>query len=161
MGWTKQELVEQALIEIGKDPGTFNIDPDLMQSHLRTLDSLMATWGNRGIRLGYLLPSSTISSSLDSDSGVPDWANEAIYLALAVRISPTYGKVPSNETKLAARTAFSSLPNMAAFPPEQQFRNGLPSGAGNKPSRTPNFTFLPPAVDALTAGQSDNEITFE
>ena len=161
MSWTKQQLVDQGLTEIGKNPNIHNIDPDDMQSCLRNLDSMMATWNNRGIRLGYALPSSPDSSELADESGIPDWANEAVYLSLAVRIAPSFGKTPSVETKLAARTAFATLPNQAAFPPEQQFRNGLPAGAGNKPERTPNYTFLPPPVDALTAGQADNEITFE
>ena len=161
MGWTKQQLIQQAYTEIGKNPNIFNIDPDDMESALRTLDSMMASWNNRGIRLGYALPSSSDSSSLDSESGVPDWANEAIYLTLAVRLAPGIGKTPTPQTLLAARTAFATLPNRGAFPPEQQFRNGLPSGAGNKPQRTANYTFLPPPVDALTAGQGDNEITFE
>lgn len=161
MGWTKKQLVEQAFIEIGKNPSIFNIDPDDMQSALRTLDSMMASWNNRGIRIGYALPSSPDSSELDSDSGLPDWANEAVYLTLAVRLAPSIGKTPTQQTLLAARTAFATLPNRSAFPPEQQFRAGLPSGAGNKPERTPNYTFLPPPVDALTAGQADNEITFE
>lgn len=161
MSWTKQQLIEQAFIEIGKNPAIFNIDPDDMQSALRTLDSMMASWNNRGIRLGYSLPSSTNSSSLDSDSGVPDWANEAVYLTLAVRLAPSIGKTPTQQTLMAARTAFSTLPNRSSFPPEQQFRNGLPAGAGNKPERTPNYTFLPPPADALTAGQADDEITFE
>jgi len=51
------------------------------------------------------------------------------------------------------------LPNNAAFPPQQQFRSGLPAGAGNKPSRySPSLTFLPPPVEALTAGTGDTEI---
>lgn len=161
MGWTKRQHINQAFTEIGKNPAIFNIDPDDMQAALRTLDSMMATWGNRGIRLGYALPSSSDSSELDSDSGVPDWANEAVYLTLAVRLAPSYGKTVSQHTLLAQRTAFASLPNLGAFPPEQQFRNGLPSGAGNKPYRTPNYTFLPPPVEPLSAGQQDTEITFE
>lgn len=161
MGWTKQQLIEQALNEIGKNPDIFNISPDDFERCLRTLDSMMASWNNRGIRLGYALPSGPDNSELDTDSGVPDWANEAIYMTLAVRIAPSFGKTLSQQTMMAARTAFATLPNRASFPPEQQFRNGLPSGAGNKPERTPNYTFLPPPVDALTAGQADTEITFE
>lgn len=159
MSWTKQELINQGLTEIGKNPNIFNIDPDDMQSCLRNLDSMMATWNNRGIRLGYALPSSTASSELDTPSNIPDWANEAVYLNLAVRIAPSFGKTPSAETKLAARTALSTLPNQAAFPPEQQYKTWVPSGAGNKPFRDTNYPFLPPPVDALTAGEGDNEIT--
>lgn len=161
MGWTKQQLIEQALTEIGKNPTVFNIDPDDMQAALRTLDSMMATWGGKGIRLGYALPDGPEASQLDTDSGLPDMAIEAVYLALSIRLAPSYGKTPSNETKLAARTAYASLPNNAAFPPEQQYKAWLPAGAGNKPSRSPQYTFLPPPVDALTAGVQDNQIDFE
>lgn len=161
MSWTKQQIIEQALTEIGKNPNIFNIDPDDMQAALRTLDSMMASWGNRGIRLGYALPAGPNDSELDSESGLPDWAIEAVYLTLAVRLGPSYGKTLSQQTLLAARTAFASLPNLAAFPPEQQFKPSLPSGAGNKPYRTPNYTFLPPPTQSLSAGQQDNEITLE
>jgi hypothetical protein len=159
--WTKQDLIDQAFTEIGKNPAIFNIDADDMNKALRTLDSMMASWTNRGIRLGYALPAGPNGSNLSDASGLPDWALEAVYLMLATRVAPSYGKQVSQETQTAARLAFASLPNLAAFPPEQQFRNGLPAGAGNKPYRTPNYTFLPPPVDALTAGQEDNEITFE
>lgn len=159
--WTKQQLVTQALEEIGKNPAIFNIDPDDMQSCLRTLDAMMATWGQRGIRLGYALPSSPESSNLDDDSGLPDWAAEATYLGLALRIASRFGKVPSPQVMAGARDTFAALQRMSAFPPEQQFRSGVPAGAGNKPSRTPQYTFLPPSVDPLAAGQQDNEITFE
>jgi len=158
MGWTKQQLVNRAFVEIGKNPKIFNIDPDDMQDAGITLEGMMATWNKRGIRLGYSMSSGPDSIELDADSGLPDWANEAVYLTLAVRLAPQYGKQLSADTKLSARTAFASLPNDASFPPEQQFRNGVPSGAGNKPYRTPNYTFLPPPVDAFTAGQGDNEI---
>lgn len=161
MGWTKQQLVSQALEEIGKNPAIFNIDPDDMESCKRTLDAMMATWGQRGIRLGYALPSSPESSNLDDDSGLPDWANEAVYLGLAIRIAPRFGKTVPAQTMAGARDAFAAIQRMSAFPPEQQFRSGVPSGAGNKPSRTPQYTFLPPPVDPLSAGQQDNEITFE
>jgi hypothetical protein len=161
MSWTKQQIIEQALIEIGKNPKIFNIAPEDREDALRTLDSMMASWNGRGIRLGYALPSSPDSSTLDTDSGLPDWAIEATYLTLAIRLAPSYGKNLSPQTLMSARTAFASLPNRGAFPPEQQFRAGLPAGAGNKPERTPNYTFLPPPVDALTAGQEDNQIDFE
>lgn len=161
MGWTKQQIVEQALSEIGKNPAIFNIEPDDMQAALRTLDSMMATWNGKGIRLGYALPSSPSSSELDSESGLPDFAVEAAYLALAIRIAPSYGKTPSAETKLSARTAYASLPNLSAFPPEQQFKSWMPAGAGNKPWREPHYTFLPKPVEPLTAGQQDNQIDLE
>lgn len=161
MGWTKQQLVNQALEEIGKNPAIFNIDPDDMQSCLRTLDAMMGAWGGRGIRLGYALPSSPESSSLDDDSGLPDLANEAVYLGLAIRIAPRFGKTIPSQTLAGARDAFSAIQRMSAFPPEQQFRSGVPSGAGNKPYRDANRPFLPPPVNPLAAGQQDNEITFE
>lgn len=152
MGWLKRELIEQAFTEIGLDPKRFNVEPDDMQSALRQLDTMMATWNGKGIRLGYALPASPSDSDIDAESGLPDLACEAVYLALAIRIAPSFGKQVSPDTKTSAKQAYDAVALYVAFPPEQPLRQ-LPKGAGNKPWRYGNSNpFFPDPAETLDAG---------
>jgi hypothetical protein len=159
MGWTKRQFVTQAFEEIGLAAYVFDLTPEQMQSALVRLDSMMASWNAKGIRLGYPVPSSPQNSDLDEQSNVPDSANEAVYLNLGIRLAPGFGKVVSVETKAAAKSAFDTLLSRAAMPPEQQLPGTMPSGAGNKPWRVYDDPFLRPPVDPLLAGE-DGEIQF-
>lgn len=159
MGWTKNQLIEHAFAEIGLAPDVFNVGPEQIQRALRSLDAMMATWNGKGIRLGYPLPSSPDDSDITQDSGIPDSANETVYTSLAIRIAPGVGKQVSVDTKTTAAAGYAVLLARAAFPPQQQSKT-LPSGAGNKPSRTYQ-PFLPPAPDPLLAAQGGDQIDFE
>lgn len=159
MGWTKLQHVEHAFAEISLAPDVFNVAPEQIQRALRSLDAMMATWNGKGIRLGYPLPSSPDDSQLDQDSGIPDSANEAVFLNLAIRIAPGVGKQVSVDTRASAKAGYDVLLARAAFPPQQPSKT-LPSGAGNKPSRTYQ-PFLPPTPDPLLAAQGGDQIEFE
>ena len=92
----------------------------LLQLALRRLDAMMAGWNARGIRLGYPLPSSPSDSSLTEPTGVPDRANEAVILNLAILLAPGIGKTVSADTRIQARAALNTLLARAAMPPEMQ-----------------------------------------
>lgn len=151
MGWTKQELIDQAFTEIGLAPQVFNVDPDKMVAALRSLDSMMATWNGRGIRLGYPLPSSPGDSDPDQDSGVPDSANEAVFLNLAIRIAPSCGKMVAMETKASAQAAYQVILSAAAHPGRQPSKI-LPAGAGNKRTCRPFLPADPVPLEAADGG---------
>lgn len=159
MGWTKRQFVTQAFEEIGLAAYVFDLTPDQLQSALNRLDSMIASWNAKGIRLGYPVSSDPDSSSLDVETNVPDSANEAIYTNLGVRLAPGFGKTVSLETKASAKAAYDTLLSRAAMPPEQQFPGTMPSGAGNKPWRVYDDPFLRKPVDPLLAGE-DGEIEF-
>ena len=132
MGWTKRQFVLQAFEEIGLANYTFDLQPEQLNSALYKLDAMLATWNGLGIRLGYPLPSSPQEGTLDTQTNVPDSANEAIYTNLAIRIASGFGKTVLPDTKITARAAYLVLLQRATLPQEMQVR-GLPSGAGNKP----------------------------
>lgn len=159
MGWTKRQFIVQAFEEIGLAAYVFDLSPEQMESALRRLDSMMATWNSKGIRLGYPLPSNQQDSSLESETGVPDSANEAIYLNLGIRLAPGFGKTVSSDTKAAAKMGYDNLLSLAAMPMEQQMPANMPAGAGNKSWRNANDPFLIAPVDPLLAG-GDGEIEF-
>lgn len=152
MGYTKRQFVTAALEEIGLASYVFDLQPEQLQSALRRLDALMADWNGKGIRLGYPLPSSPQDSDLDEESNVPDSANEAVILNLAIRLAPSYGKQVAIETKASAKQGYDVLLQRATVPPQQQFPGSLPSGAGNKPWRVYDGPFIRPPVDPVTVG---------
>jgi hypothetical protein len=159
MGYSKRQFVSAAFEEIGLASYAFDLQPEQLQSALRRLDSMMADWNGKGIRLGYPLPSSPQFSDLDAESEVPDSANEAIITNLAVKIAPGYGKQVMPDTKATAKETYNTLLSRAAVPLEQQLPGTMPSGAGNKPWRVYDDPFLRPPVDPVLAGQ-DGPIQF-
>ena len=161
MAYTKRDIVEQAFEEIGLASYVFDLQPQQLESALRRLDNMMATWNAKGIRLGYPLPSSPADSDLDQEIGVPDSAIEAMYLNLSVRISGGFGKTVSPETKASAKRAYKEVVANAALPVEMQLGNEtIPAGAGNKGYRYYNDPFLRAPQDPLTVG-SDSILDLE
>lgn len=161
MGWTKGEIVDEAYAQLALQGYVFDVGPEARQGGLRRLDTMMATWNGRGIRLGYALPSSPSDSDIDAASGLPDWSVEAAYMNLAIRIADTHGKTVSPNTLNVAKDGFDALLARAAFPAEQQLPNTLPRGAGNKPWRTNNSPFMPTPADPLMGTQGSDQIEFE
>jgi hypothetical protein len=161
MGWTKRQFITQAFEEIGLAAYVFDLTPEQLQSALRRMDAMVAGWNSNGIRIGYPLPSSPQDSDIDVDTGVPDFANEAIYLGLAVRLAPSFGKTVAPETKAFADMAYSNMANQVMPPiPERQMPNTLPRGAGTKPWRNTTTPFCNTPTDPVLAG-TDGPIDFE
>lgn len=154
MGWTKKQLISEAYGELSLQGYEFDISPEEQLTALRRLDTMMATWDAKGIRLGYSFPSSPDDSDPDSDSGIPDTAVETVYLNLAKRLAPGLGKTLSPETKRAAEEGYSALIAAAAMPRQQQLPNTLPRGAGNRTFYTYPGPFFPgPCRDPLRVAQ--------
>lgn len=152
MSWTKRQFVTQAFEEAGLAAYVFNLTPAQLESALRRLDSMMATWNAQGLRLGYPLPGKPEDSDLDQDSGVPDAANEAIYLNLAQRIAPAFGKTVPIELKVSAKSAYDVLLGRAAQPGRVRMPSDMPAGAGNRSFGTFGPAFMPGVPDSLSAG---------
>jgi len=161
MGWTKREFITQALEEIGLASYVFDLTPEQLQSALRRLDAMISGWSASGIRISYPLPINPSASDIDMDSGAPDFCNEAIYLNLAVRLCPSYGKVASPEARKLADLSYGNMINQFALPTlERQLPGTMPRGAGTKPWRNFNNPFVNRPIDQLQAG-SDGNIDLE
>lgn len=154
MSWSKRELVTAALDEIGIQGYEFDVSPEEDATMLRRLDAMMGVWEGKGIRVGYNFPASAGESNPDDDSGLPDMANEPVFLNLGIRAAPSYGKAVSPDTKANAKDGYDTLLRIAAYPSQQQMPNTLPRGAGNKPWRTTNNAFFNrPNLDPLQITQ--------
>jgi hypothetical protein len=87
---------------------------------------------------------------------VPDSANEAIITNLALRLSPSFGKVPSPQTQAVAKAGYNTLLSRAAMPAQQQLPRTMPVGAGWKPWRSYGDPYMPAPVDPVQAGPDGN-----
>lgn len=153
MAFTKRDIISQAFAEIGLAEYTFDLMPEQWQSALRRLDAMIGQWEMKGIRLGYPIPDSYAGSSLDENSNAPDTALEALYLNLAVRLAPGYGKTPSPDTKSLASVAYKTLLGQSAQPIPMQIDNmAVPAGAGWKYWRDTPYPFLEPPSNRLAEG---------
>lgn len=133
MSWTKRQIIDQAHEEIGLAATSFDLQPDQYESARRKMDTMVAGWSSKNIQIGYPLPGEANSSDLDQETNVPDYAYEALYLNLAIRIAPAFGKTVSPDTKQQADAAYRNVLRMAVSnPPQMKYSCTLPSGAGHK-----------------------------
>jgi len=156
MAYTKRWFLEKAFSRIGMANYVFDLSPEQLADGLDSLDSMMANWDGRGIRVGWSIPDADNESSLADEVDVPYQAREPIFLNAGLRLAPMFGKTPSMEFKTAAQQALDSLMQFTARPIPQQFPNTLPLGAGNKPWRNVANPFLGPPVDHVFAGGESN-----
>ena len=159
MSFTKRQFVEQAFRKAGLAALVFDLQPDQLQSAAVDMDAMVSTWYNKGIKIGYPLPTSPENTDLDQETGVPFEANEAIYLNLALRIVPDFGKTIMPEVKTAAKLAYDVLLARAAMPGKQQMPDTMPQGAGNKPWRNDETFMNSPNLAPLDVADSGN-LTF-
>lgn len=148
MSYTKRQLIEAALAELGMASYSFDVMPEQIETALHRLDAMMAEWNARGLRLGYSLPRSPELSDASNDSGIPDSAWDAVITNLAVRLAPSYGKAVSAATMMIASHAMNTLYALMATTNEMRLQ-AIPCGAGSKQLDAP---FLPDAPSDLVAG---------
>jgi len=151
--WTKKQIIEQAFEEIGLASYIFDITADQLESALRRLDLMVASWQARNIQIGYPLPASPGNSNIDEQIQTSLNNNEALVLNLAVRLAPAYGKSVSPDTKATAKLLYDQLLIEAAMPYEQQFVKTLPLGAGYK--RTDQVFVNSPDLNPLIVENND------
>lgn len=160
MTWTKRQLITQAYEEIGLASYVFDLTPEQLESARRRLNAMVAGWNANGVRINFPLPSEADSDDIDQECGIPDYAIEALYFGLALRLAPSMGKSVSPETKQFADAAYGNLANQTALPtPERQLPITMPRGQGTKPWRNFNNPFVQKQPEQILAG-SDNAIDF-
>jgi hypothetical protein len=153
MSRTKQSLIEDAFAEIAIQGFEFDLSPDELLTALRRLEAMLAVWEERGIRIGYAFAIGN-ALALDAESGIPDKAAEPVFLNLAMRLAPGYGKAVTPETRRAAAEGYATLLNDAVRPREQRMPSTMPKGQGNKPWRDTEAPFFPiPNLSPLQLAQ--------
>jgi hypothetical protein len=154
--WTKDQLISKAFSELALAGYVYDLSPEVREDALQTLDAMMAEWAGAGISIGYLLPTSPDESNIDDLAGIPDTANQAVYMNLAVSLAAGRGKTLAARTLLAAKRGYDRLLGAAARAVARQasMPNTLPRGAGNKPWRG-GRPFFPSPAETLDAENND------
>ncbi len=146
MAWTKLDVIKEAYAEIGKSDYDFDLSPDALQSGLRRLDAMMASWGGSfGIRIGY--SGGDGFGEIGVDTAVPDWAYDALYLNLAIRLAPSFGKTVSPETRTNAKMAFDGVMARTVPVATRNIGGGYAGSGGYRRSN------LPQPAEPLTSGR--------
>lgn len=158
MGWTKRQMINEAYGELALQGYEFDLSPEEVQTALRRMDTMVATWEAKGVRIGYAFPSSPADSDPDADSGIPDSAVEAVYMNLAVRLAASNGKQLQGATSRTARQAYDTLLWAAAQPIQQQLPSTLPRGAGNRIWRSEQSPFFPAPCDSPLAIEQGGDL---
>lgn len=129
---TKRQIVELAYASVGLAGFAVDLQPEQMEHARRILDSQMATWAVKGIRLGWPIPSSPDAGDLDDETNLPDWAFQATYLNLGIAIAPMHGKAVTPDFKALARSAYDAMLISVVQPVSRQMPGGYPLGSGHK-----------------------------
>ena len=159
MSWTKKQLIVQAFEEIGLADYIYDLTPEQLQSAVNKMDSIVANWETQGVRISYPMSDNPSSANINALSNIPSFANEAIYLNLALRLAPSFGKTVSQETKLAAFNAYSNLISKLTTVAQRNLTTDLPLGQGNKPWRNGGNDYIfPPPDDILVGGDGILEL---
>lgn len=127
----KRYLIDMAFSEIGLSGYVFDQDPEERQEALHKLDGYMAMLKNQGVVIGYNFPASNSVSDLDDESGLPNYAEMAIWQQLALRLCPAYGKTASQILVSSAHQAKAHLMSFIAVVPSTRYPTTLPIGRGN------------------------------
>ena len=159
MAWTKRQLIEQAFEEIGYATYVYDLEPQRIEHALYRMDSMVAQWNGKGIVLPYPLKSEQ-GGDLDDDSGLPDWAYEAVYTKLAIQLASTIGKTVSPELRQTARSAYKALLHRTPLPRERRFPETLPLGQGNRQTIFEE-TFFPRPGGGLEVHPGDGDLELE
>lgn len=121
-----------AFSEIGLSGYVFDQEADERQEALHKLDGYMAMLKNQGVDIGYNFPASNSVSDLDDESGLPNYAEMAIWQQLALRLCPAYGKTASQILVSSAHQAKAHLMSFIATIPATRYPTTLPVGRGNR-----------------------------
>jgi hypothetical protein len=127
----KRYLIDMAFSEIGLSGYVFDQDAEERQEALHKLDGYMAMLKNQGVDLGYNFPLTPSVSDLDDESGLPDYAEMAIWQQVALRLCPAYGKTASQILVSSAHQAKAHLMSFIAVVPSTRYPTTLPIGRGN------------------------------
>ena len=133
MSWTKRQIITKAFGELGLASYVFNLTADELQDAMRDLDTMMGTWTTRNIIFTpvYPQPATYGAGSLDDDTNAPDDALAPMYLNLAIRLAPSFGKTPSPDTRADAKSGYTTMLGQFVAVPQVSLTKTI-KGAGAK-----------------------------
>ena len=153
---TKRQIIDMAYSSVGLAAFIYDLTPEQIESARRILDSMMATWNAKGIRVGWPIPSSPDMGDVDEETNLPDSALEAVYTNLAIRIAPMHGKQLAPDFKSVAKQAYDAMLIDVVRPGARKMPGGFPLGAGHKSYSGASWSADPAAV--ISTGNDELEL---
>lgn len=156
MGKSKRYLVMKAFKAMGLASEDSDVSADQLQDALTSLNDMLAEWTTVGIRLG-----DNRDGDLNADSGIPDWANRAVWSNLAVELAAGIGRDLEPRVVGMAERGYNHLLAKEAVPIPYRIPDTLPAGAGNKPWRENGREFLVDDNEDNIDADTDSELEFK
>lgn len=138
---TKIQLVSQAFDELRINGITSSADNEDVVLALQSLEQLVS---ELTFDIGWIYED---EPDPNTNAGIPVWAESAIYLSLAVRIAPRYGK-DANLIRTQAESAMSRLLGRVRRPRQINYPGRMPMGMGNRRQYRYENQFMPQVIQA-------------
>lgn len=126
---TKGDIVRQAFQHLRISGLTNKARNEDTQLALQTLESMLLAWTNKGLNLSWNKSPDFVDPDPQEDSGISDADYEAIYVNLAVKLAPAFGKPPTQLDSFA-RELYAGL--FSTVLPTQQNNEYMPLGSGSR-----------------------------
>ena len=126
---TKGDIVRQAYAHLRISGLTSKATPEDTQLGLQTLEAMLLAWTNKGLNLSWKKSEDFVDPDPQKDSGISDANYEAIYVNLAVKLAPAFGKAPT-QLNTYANELYAGLFDVVL--PTQQNNEYMPLGSGNR-----------------------------
>jgi hypothetical protein len=137
MSDTKKQIILDAYASFGYVDYFYNADAEQNDFALRILNRMLAGWETKGISIGY-----NYGGDIQDDSGVPDYASDAVVANLAVSLAGNVGKQLSQDAKQNAINTFNNLFTMFLNVPIMPTNPLMPAGQGRRVYSTDASNFL-------------------
>ncbi len=125
---TKGELAELVAKYLGISSRTSSATPEEIQDIIDYMDSWAAAQNAIGRRIGY----SFASKDPNTESGIPDWAEQGVWASVAVMMCPYFEKTASPELNAMARAGMNTIYDETIELQEVQYPNRMPVGTGSR-----------------------------
>lgn len=122
---TKGDIVSAAYVQSQVNALTAPATAEQTNLGLDMLDRMMTALPSQGITLPYILTKPPVATD---QSGIPDYAEQAIILNLAIKILPLLGRQASVDLRADAKTSLDGLRDQEA--PPVSTNPYMPIGAG-------------------------------
>jgi len=146
---TAEELIRDALQELGQQAAEQPVQADELQTGIRYLNRLMR--GYDWLGLGY-----TVITSGSQSVTIPTYAEEWAVFKLALRLAPQFP--PTDQLSVISaneKQAWTNLLQQHQTLPEMSFDDRMPIGSGNEDGSY-SEKFYPPNENSILTEGGDN-----
>lgn len=127
---TRSLIMSRSFGRLAMGDYEFDIGAEEKAAARTSLDGMMAEWLGEGLDLGFV--PSTDEENDAVDIATPDWASQAIWSNLAVRMAADFGKMPGAALIRDAKRGFDLVKSQAQIIPRQRSGKSVIHGGGDR-----------------------------